>query len=122
MSTQPEKEIDPQSIPFGLLELDADWTVLYFKPEGGEGDGDSRLVGRNLLTEIPVVARAAGLRDRLHRFRRGHAPADSFLHIFPLEHGDVQAKILLARLHERSALGSTESILLHIRKPSQPPL
>lgn len=117
MSMQSEKEIDPQSIPFGLLELDADWTVIYYKPEGGKGDGDSRLVGRNLLTAVSAIARAEGLRDRRDRFHRGHAPADSFLHTFPLEHGDVQAKILLARLHERSALGGTESIFLHITKP-----
>jgi hypothetical protein len=122
MNTPHEEEFNPQSIPFGLLELDTGWTVIYFEPEGGEGNGDSRLIGRNLLTEVPAIARAEGLRDRLDRFRQSHAPADSFLHTFPLEHGDVQAKILLARLHERSALGSTESILLHTRKPSPLPL
>jgi len=67
MRTPPEEEFDPQSIPFGLLELDADWTVIYFKSEGIKGDGDSRLVGRNLLTAIPAIARAEGLRDRLMR-------------------------------------------------------
>jgi hypothetical protein len=119
MSTPLEEEFDPQSLPFGLLELDADGTVLYYKPDAGEGDGvsNSRLIGRNLFTEVPTISRAGGFRDRLNTFRRSHAPADSFLHTFQLEHGDVQAKILLARLHERSAMGSTESILLHIMKP-----
>jgi hypothetical protein len=78
MSTPPEEEVDPQLLPFGLLELDADWTVIYFKPEGEEGDGDSRLVGRNLLTEVPAIARAERLRDRLNSFRRGHAPAGAY--------------------------------------------
>lgn len=120
MSTQLEENSDPRPIPFGLLELDGDWTVIYYKPEEGEGDGASGLVGRNLLTEVPAVARVAGLRDRLDRFRQGHAPADSFLYTFPLDNGDIQAKILLARLHERSASGSAESILLRIRRPGQP--
>src|SRR5215208_246522 len=111
MSTQLEENSDPRPIPFGLFELDEDCTVIYYKPEEGEGDGASGLVGRNLLTEVPAITRAEGLRDRLDRFRRGHAPADSFQQTFPLECGDVQAKILLARLHERSSSGSTESIL-----------
>ncbi len=85
MNTPPEEEADPQPIPFGLLELDADWTVIYFKPDGGWGDGDLRLVGRNLIAEVPAIARAERLRERLDRFRRERAPADSFLHTFSLE-------------------------------------
>jgi hypothetical protein len=118
MSTPLEKEIDPQAFPFGLLELDTDWTVLYYKPDGREtaGNGHSELVGRNLLTEITALARAREFQDRLNDFRKSHAPADSFLHTFSSERGEIQTKILLARLHERSGLDNTESILLHIRK------
>jgi hypothetical protein len=118
MNTQLEKAIDPQTFPFGLFELDADWTVLYYKPDIREtsGNGDSEFVGRNLLTEVPALALSREFQDRLNDFRKSHAPADSFHYTFSSERGQIQVKILLARLHERSGLDSTESILLHIRE------
>jgi hypothetical protein len=118
MNTPLEKEIDPQTFPFGLFELDADWTVLYYKPDSRDtaDNGDSGFVGRNLLTEIPALALAREFQDRLNDFRKSHAPADSFHYTFSSERGQIQMKILLARLHERSGQDSIESILLHIRE------
>jgi hypothetical protein len=110
----------PLSLPFGLLELDPSGTVLYFKPEG-DGSSTSQaadLTGCNLFADVPALAAAEEFRERLHGFRRNHAPADSFTYTFPSEQGFVRAKILLARIREQSSLGSIESILIHIREAS----
>lgn len=111
-------EAAPLSLPLGLLELDASGTVLYFKPDGNKvlTAADTDLVGRNFFADIPVVAGAKEFQDRLHNFRRNHAPADNFTYTFPTERGHVRAKVLLARIHEQSTLGSVESILVHIRE------
>jgi hypothetical protein len=105
-------------LPLGLLELDASGTVLYFKPDskGVSTPADTDLIGRNLFADIPVVAEAKEFQARLHSFRRNHAPADSFTCTFPSEQGQVRAKVLLARIHEQSTLGTVESILVHIRE------
>jgi hypothetical protein len=111
-------EIISLSLPFGLLELDASGTVLYFKPERKEVStpANTDIIGRNFFADIPVVAEAKEFQSRLHSFRRNHAPADSFTCTFPSEHGYVRAKILLARIHEHSTLGNVDSILVHIRE------
>lgn len=111
-------EFSSDASPFGLLELDPAGQVLYYKPEQSDGAPTSpaELVGRNLFTEWPALAQAKEFQGRLHRFHRSHAPADSFLYDFPSECGSVQTKVLLARLHERSADGNVETILVHIRK------
>jgi hypothetical protein len=110
----------PARLPLGLLELDPSGKVLYFKPEGnGSSTPEAAdLTGRNLFDDIPVLAYAKEFRERLHSFRRNHAPADSFTYTFTSEHGSVRAKVLLARIHEQSALGNLESILIHIREAS----
>jgi hypothetical protein len=107
-------------LPFGLLELDASGTVLYFKPDGKESPipAETDLVGRNFFADIPVVAEAKEFQDRFHSFRRNHAPADSLIYTFNSEHGSVRAKVLMARIHEQSTLGNAESILIHIREAS----
>ncbi len=58
MNTPPEEEVEPQPIPFGLLELDTDWTVIYFKPDGGKGDGGSNEIER--ARDACVLLRTCG--------------------------------------------------------------
>ena len=104
-------------LPIGLLELDADGTVLYFKPDRGNSSNCSAedVVGRNLFTDIAPIAEAVEFKERIKTFRRRHAPADSFHFTFGAGHNNIGVRVLLARIHEQSVLGSTESVLVHIR-------
>ena len=105
-------------LPLGLLELDANGTVLYFKPdrESNSGCSAADVVGRNLFTDIGPIAEAVDFQERVKTFRRRHAPADSFQCTFNCNHNYIAVKVLLAHIHEPSVLGSTESVLIHIRQ------
>ena len=105
-------------LPFGLLELSADGTILYYRPDEKDDSKvyKSDLVGQNILTDVTPLAQAAEFRERLRDFRRSHAPADSFHLTFNLEDGGVQAKILLAHIREQAETGARNSTLVHIRR------
>lgn len=104
-------------LPIGLLELDANGTVLYFKPDKDNASSCSAadIVGRNLFTDIGPIAEAGEFQERIKTFRRRHAPADSFHFTFNCNQNYFSVKVLLARIHEQSVLGSMESVLVHIR-------
>ncbi|HEY0323902.1 MAG TPA: PAS domain-containing protein [Pyrinomonadaceae bacterium] len=104
-------------LPIGLLELDANGTVLYFKPERESisSCSEADIVGRNLFSDIAPIADAVKFHERINTFRRRHAPADSFHFTFNSGLSNLAVKVLLARIHEQSLLGNTESILVHVR-------
>src|SRR3954470_19824005 len=68
------------ALPYGLLELDANGTVLYFKPDREKEVYYSAadLVGRNLFTDVAPLTEAKDFQDRIKSFRRSPSPADSF--------------------------------------------
>jgi hypothetical protein len=113
-----EKESITQMLPFGLLELDADGVVRYFKPDSAEDSSlqPSELIGHNLYTDVLMLAQTNEFRDRINIFSRMHIPADSFPYTFSSEQEQVQVKVLLARRHEQSDQGDVGYILVHIRK------
>src|SRR5437764_14931152 len=108
-----EKEFITQMLPFGLLELDTDGVVLYFKPDPAEDSSlqASELIGRNLYMDVPILAEAQEFRDRINLFSRMHTPADSFPYTFSSEHGEVQVNVLLARIHEQPRQGDANYTL-----------
>ncbi|HEX8709578.1 MAG TPA: PAS domain-containing protein [Pyrinomonadaceae bacterium] len=105
------------ALPFGLLELDGEGTVLYFKPEQREIPGlqTTELIGQNFFTAITPIAEAGEFRERIRSFKRSHAPAESFHFTFGFENRYLSVRVLLARIREQSELGSAESVLIHIR-------
>lgn len=104
-------------LPIGLLELDSSGTILYFKPDSdGASLSSSDIIGRNLFTDIAPIAEDAGFQERIKAFRRRSAPSDSFHFTFNSGQSHLPVKVLLARIHEQSVLGNTESILIHIRR------
>jgi photoactive yellow protein len=104
-------------LPIGLLELDAIGTVLYFKPdkESIASCSAADVVGRNLFTDIAPIAETGEFQERIKNFKRRQAPADSFHFTFNSGQTYLAVKVLLARIHEQSVLGNTESVLIHIR-------
>lgn len=112
------QESPPTDVPFGLLELDADGTVLYFKPDGRDGQATRAegIVGRNLFAEVIRAADGETLRDRLGDFWRGHDPTRSFELTFNSERDTLAARILLARTREQSEGRERESVFVYIRR------
>jgi photoactive yellow protein len=106
------------SLPLGLLELDANGTVLYYKPDRDNASVCSAadVIGRNLFTDVAPIAEDKEFQERIKTFRRRHAPADSFHFTFGSGQSYLAVKVLLARIHEQSVLGNTESILIHMRR------
>ncbi len=105
-------------VPLGLLELDADGTVLYYKPDGARGrtDGGCEVVGRNLFADVMSTADCRGLRDQLGDFWRGHDPTRSFDFTFNTEHSALPARVLLARTREHAEGAERESVFVYIRR------
>ena len=112
-----ESESSLNMLPFGLIEIDATGTILYYKPEQIENSytSPSEIVGRNFFTEITPVAQAREFQDLIKSFGRNHAPATSFNFTFVNAHGTLPVRVLLARIHEQSGLDRTESLFVHIR-------
>jgi photoactive yellow protein len=105
-------------IPYGLLEVDEEGTVIYYRSEnkGLFPKPDSEIIGRNFFTDIAAVAEAKEFQNRIKEFRRSHAPAHSFTFTFTLKHRSLPVRVLLARIHERPAGDApSESLYIHIR-------
>ena len=104
-------------LPIGLLELDPNGMIIYFKPDGESASTyASDIVGHNLFTDIAPIAEDKEFQERIKTFRRRSAPADSFHFTFNSGQNYLVVKVLLARIHEQSVLGNTESLLVHIRR------
>lgn len=103
---------------YGLVELDADGTVLYYNPEkdGQVGGAKPDIIGQNFFADVAKFDDVTSFRERINSFRLGHAPANSFNFTFRFDEASYPSRILLARIHDKSELGRRESIFVHIRK------
>lgn len=101
-------------VPLGLLELDSEGTVLYYKVERGEEGAD--LVGRNLFAELECAENAREFQHILQGFASGRAPARSFDFTFRLGSGPYAVRVLLARTREQTEAGGRAMSLVHIRR------
>ena len=110
------KEIPPLDVPLGLLELDADGTVLYFKPDGGAAQAAGGVVGKNLFADVMHDADCRTLREKVGDFWRGHDPARAFDLTFRTERASLAAHVLLARTREHSEGVERESVFVYIRR------
>ena len=100
---------------YGLLELDAAGTIIYYTPDE-RADGAAHVVGRNFFTDIAPMANGAEFRELLNSFRLSHEPARRFDFTFQLGQASCRAHVLLARIREQSELGSAESVLVNIKR------
>ena len=71
-------------IPFGLLELDATDTVVFYDParECIDCAAMDSLIGRNLFTDILVSSKSNDLQRIIHDFRQGGSQFKSFRYSF----------------------------------------
>ncbi len=102
---------------FGLFELDAAGTVLYYRMEPAiSSDKTPEMAGRNFYDEVAPFENVEEFRRHVTRFAQGASPADSFSFNCRYE-GCVQpVKVLLARIRECVNHDLTKSVLVHIRR------
>jgi hypothetical protein len=107
-----------QSKLYGLFELDASGTVLYFRAENDEGESEKgvHITGLNFFEDGASFENVEDFRLRITGFMRGQGQADSFIFTCRFGSGSVLVKVLLARISERSNGNHTKSILVHIRQ------
>ena len=103
---------------FGLLELDADGTVLYSRIER---DADwqqlaPNITGRNFYSDVAPFQNVEEFHECLDNFSRSSQAANTIPFTCQYKDGPMQVRVLLARVRERSEHDVTKSILIHIRK------
>ncbi|MCA1555924.1 MAG: hypothetical protein LC747_04460 [Acidobacteria bacterium] len=103
---------------FGLFELDAAGTVLYYRiePRAEPGGTSPDMAGHNFYEEVAPFENVEEFRRCVARFTRGEKPADNFN--FDCRYADYAqpVKVLLARIRERVDRDTTKSVLVHIRQ------
>jgi hypothetical protein len=103
---------------FGLFELDACGTVLYYRiePCGEPCTASPDMAGHNFYDEVAPFENVEEFRRCVTRFTHGEKPADNFN--FDCRYADhaQPVKVLLARIRERVNRNNTKSVLVHIRQ------
>ena len=104
---------------FGLLELDAAGTVLYYRIEGNSDKGAGALPdisGSNFFTEVAPFANREEFRRLVESFRTREASSESLNFTCQFADGAEPVRVLLARVRERTDDNCTKSVLVHIRQ------
>jgi hypothetical protein len=105
---------------YGLVELDAAGTVLYYRVEGDGGRAGLGpaldLTGLNFYTEVAPFRNVGDFRRMLDSFGSSKQPASSLDFVCDYEDGPLAVRVLLARIRERASADATKSILVHVRK------
>lgn len=109
-----KESLPHEGLPFGLLELDAVGTVLYYNDDGHPGGGARDVVGRNFFTEVVTGEQAEELRLIIKSFWESHAPSRNLT--LNVEGYGQPCKVLLARVHEQTDGWGKDSILVRFRK------
>ena len=99
---------------FGLFELDAAGTVLYYRIEPAGTSPD--MAGHNFYDEVAPFENVEEFRRHVTQFTHGAKPADSFNFDCRYEDYAQPVRVLLARICERVDRNNTKSVLVHIRR------
>ncbi len=99
---------------FGLFEIDAAGTVLYYRMEPGGTSSD--MAGRNFYDEVAPFENIEEFRQCVTEFTRGAKPADSFNFDCHYKGCAQPVKVLMARMLERVDRNNTKSVLVHFRR------
>ncbi|HVF56211.1 MAG TPA: hypothetical protein VM934_08670 [Pyrinomonadaceae bacterium] len=104
-------------LPLGLFELDESGRVIYYKPERDAAPVATEIVGCNFFDDIASIKQSRELQEIIKNFTHSHQPAQNFNYAFDSNnHPPMPVKVLLARIHEQSSQGNSESVFVHIRK------
>lgn len=102
-------------LPLGLLELDTDGTVLYYKPEGAPAPAHD-IVGRNLFDDLVGASNRDEFRQEVRRYSWSREPSRMVPFTFTFGDTEVAVTLLLARMREHTAeRGDRESLFVLIK-------
>ena len=104
---------------FGLFELDATGTVLYYRIEPGAKPGlnSPNTAGHNFYDEVAPFENVEEFRECVTQFTLGGNLADSFNFDCRYDGFAHTVKVLIARL--RKDQRNTNSVLVHFRRAAQ---
>lgn len=93
-------------LPFGVIELDREGTILAVnRPELEMARlSHHRLAGRNFFAEVAFCADVQDFHGRFDDFMEGRAPSESFDFTYDFPHGKVDVRLTFIRLSEDLAL------------------
>jgi hypothetical protein len=111
------------AIPFGLFELDATGTVVYYDPQTGEKKNDSinNVVGRCFFDELIPATLVEDLRNRFLQFMSECNSVERFSLDFPHMQSSIKVDIMMTRLTERSGNEHKEFAIVRLMPNAQMP-
>ena len=103
---------------FGLFELDAVGTVLYYRSEPSlePGAASPETAGHNFYDEVAPFENVDEFRSCVTVFTAGVKLADSFNFECRYEDSAHSVKVLMARISEEVNRSNTKSVLVHFRR------
>ena len=113
------EKILANTIPFGLLQLDATGRVLLYEPikERNPSPSAADIIGRNFFTDIVPAAQLGEFYIHFNAFMAhfANAPTCRCTFSIPSEQGQVQVKFLLTRMGKRAAAKPRRMAMVQIR-------
>ena len=103
------------TIPYGLFELDEAGTVVHYSPPTEKSNGSQEnVLGRNFFREIAPVPELHALKSRFLSFMAFGDSVERFSVSFAHGQKVVKIQIALARVTERSEVGSKRFALVRL--------
>lgn len=104
------------AIPYGLFELDEAGTVVHYSPptEKNHNGFKDAVVGRNFFKDIAPLPELQNLKSRFLTFMAFGDSVERFSVSFPFGEEVVKIQIALARVTERSEVGSKRFALVRL--------
>jgi photoactive yellow protein len=92
-------EADLDSLPFGLIEIDPDGTVLRYNSTERALSGKSvdDVIGRNFFAEVAPCTRVREFQGRVAPFLASNSEPETFRFSFPFPTGTVNVTIAFVR-------------------------
>ncbi len=103
-------------IPFGLIELDGEGTVLHYSPSHQplEKGRAQSIIGRNFFDDVVPVSPLKEFKASFLRFMAFGDSVQRFTIRFPFEQHDVRVQIMLAHITEKTERGLARLALVRL--------
>lgn len=109
-------------IPFGLFELDAAGTVIYYSSATEERqDTLPGIVGRNFFDYLALISEVEELKNRFLNFMADGTSFERFTIRFPYHQESLKVQIVMAHISEKSEAGRERFALLRVMPETSSP-
>ena len=117
-------ELLSNTLPFGLLELDAAGTVIRYSPAAEQSPHmpPEDILGRNFFTEVVQCEQVNKVKSRFLAFMAFGDAVQKFSITCPFEQKNIKIQIMLARVTETGEHGRERLALVRIMPEWQPSL